>query len=275
MTVLYLDHWPNGVDVQSPVVGQRPPWCQPETIHGGRTREARGCSGVGAKCSSRGPIRRGTYRLAGSGGHCWGKPGSSQFGHSLTSTYTGAPPEWTNRGRLLQGVQKRGCGCSEDRASQVDGSNGQRASRDSEEVRHERLGRRSVFPPHRLIADPTRPSVRPLTLTPTLTICPLVLLQWQTHCRSACPGIRFGSGMASSRHLRRRVRGRPTRTQSWLPRWAMRTHSRCPGRMLRSAFRGETPSSVGIGACAVNALFRFPFPVSRFPIFIFFGERTI
>ena len=50
-------------------------------------------------------------------------------------TYTEAFPEWANRRRLFQSVQKRRC--TEDSASQVDGSDGQRACRGSEEVWHE------------------------------------------------------------------------------------------------------------------------------------------
>ena len=50
-------------------------------------------------------------------------------------TYTDALPEWSNCRRLLQGLQKRGC--VEDRASPVDGSDGQRTSRGSQEVWHE------------------------------------------------------------------------------------------------------------------------------------------
>jgi len=47
-------------------------------------------------------------------------------------TYTDALPEWSNCHRLLQGLQERGC--IKDRSTQVDGSDGQRTLRGSQEV---------------------------------------------------------------------------------------------------------------------------------------------
>ena len=79
LTVPSVDPRPNRVYVQSSMVGQRSPRCQPETIDRGRIRKACGGSSIGARCESRGPIRRGTCRLASSSGHRWGKPGCSEF----------------------------------------------------------------------------------------------------------------------------------------------------------------------------------------------------
>ena len=76
LTVPSLDPRSNRVHVQSSMVGQRSPRCQPETIHRRRIREARGGSSIGARGESRRPIRRGTCRLASSSGHHWGKPSS-------------------------------------------------------------------------------------------------------------------------------------------------------------------------------------------------------
>ena len=47
-------------------------------------------------------------------------------------TYTDSFPEWSNRRRLLQGVQKQRC--SKNRASQMDRNDGQRAPGSSPEV---------------------------------------------------------------------------------------------------------------------------------------------